>query len=120
MLSHVLLYLLISRLSTLRFGPRWAKVPWTFSASPQLSNPVHPYPVSHSHDASLHGVWTKGTQSLHAMSVQFRCITHDLFVKSWFENDATVPYRTCKIKHDAPLCTCHSKRLDLFLRYSSN
>ena len=56
----------------------------------------------------------------HAMSVQFRCITHDLFVKSWFENDATVPYRTCKIKHDAPLCTCHSKRLDLFLRYSSN
>ena len=58
--------------------------------------------------------------SPHAMSVQFRCITHDLFVKSWFENDATVPYRTCKIKHDAPLCTCHSKRLDLFLRYSSN
>lgn len=42
-----------------------------------------------------------------------------LFVKPWFENDATVPCRTCKIKHDAPLCTCHSKRLDLFLRYRS-
>ena len=120
MLCHILLYLLISNLSTLRFGPRWAKVPWTFSASQPPLNPSRPCQVSHSHDASLRGVWTINIQSPHAMSVQFRCITHDLFVKSWFENDATVPYRTCKIKHDAPLCTCHSKRLDLFLRYSSN
>ena len=34
-----------------------------------------------------------------------------------FKNDATIPYRTCKNKHNAPLCTCHRIRLDLFLRY---
>ena len=67
MLRYVLLYLLISRLSTLRFGPCWAKVPWTFSASPQLSNPSHPYQVSHSHDVSLRGVWTKGIPFLHVV-----------------------------------------------------
>jgi len=27
------------------------------------------------------------------------------------------PSGPAKIKHDAPLCTCHRKRLDLFLRY---
>ena len=70
MLRHVLLYLLISRLSTLRFGPRCAKVPWTFSASPQLSNPAHPYLVSHSHDVSLRGVWTKGIPSQRAYQIK--------------------------------------------------
>ena len=58
MLCHILLYLLISSLSTLRFGPRWAKVPWTFSASQPPLNPSRPCQVSHSHDASLSGVWT--------------------------------------------------------------
>ena len=58
MLCHILLYLLISSLSTLRFGPRWAKVPWTFSASQPPLNPSRPCQVSHSHDASLRGVWT--------------------------------------------------------------
>ena len=57
-LCHLLLYLLISSLSTLRFGPRWAKVPWTFSASQPPLNPSRPCQVSHSHDASLRGVWT--------------------------------------------------------------
>lgn len=65
MLCHILLYLLISSLSTLRFGPRWAKVPWTFSASQPPLNPSRPYQVSHSHDASLHEVWTKGIPSLY-------------------------------------------------------
>ena len=58
MLRHVLFYLLISSLSTLRFGPRWAKVPWTFSASQPPLNPSRPCQVSHSHNASLRGVWT--------------------------------------------------------------
>lgn len=70
MLCHILLDFLISRLSTLRFGPRCAKVSWTFSASPQLSNPAHPYLVSHSHDVSLRGVWTKGIPSQRAYQVK--------------------------------------------------
>ena len=60
---------------------------------------------------------TSTRQSQRAMSVQYRCTSHDLFVKSGFKNDATVLYRTCKIKHTASLCICHRKRLDLFLRY---
>ena len=80
-------------------------------------NPSHPYPASHSHGALLHGVWTKDILSQHAMSVQFRCTTLGLFVKSGFKNDAIVPYRTCKNQHSASICTCHRKRLDLFLRY---
>ena len=65
MLCHILLYLLISSLSTLRFGPRWAKVPWTFSASQPPLNPSRPCQVSHSHDASLRGVWTINILSQH-------------------------------------------------------
>ena len=65
MLCHILLYLLISSLSTLRFGPRWAKVPWTFSASQPPLNPSRPCQVSHSHDASLRGVWTINIPSPH-------------------------------------------------------
>ena len=64
MFCHILLYLLISSLSTLRFGPRWAKVPWTFSASQPPLNPSRPCQVSHSHDSSLRGVWTINIQSL--------------------------------------------------------
>ena len=56
--NNCLFFLLISSLSTLRFGPRWAKVPWTFSASQPPLNPSRPCQVSHSHDASLRGVWT--------------------------------------------------------------
>lgn len=38
--------------------------------SPQPSNPSHLYQVSHSHDVSLHGVWTKGIPSPHGSIVQ--------------------------------------------------
>ena len=54
-----------SLLSTLRFGPRWAKVPWTFSASQPPLNPSRPCQVLHSHDASLREVWTKDKPSPH-------------------------------------------------------
>lgn len=70
MLCNILLYLLISSLSTLRFGPRWAKVPWTFSASQPPLNPSRPCQVSHSHDASLRGVWTKGIPFQHSPSTE--------------------------------------------------
>ena len=70
MLSHIFLNFLICSLSTLRFGPRWAKVPWTFSASQPPLNPSRPCQVLHSHDASLRGVWTINIPSQHAMSVQ--------------------------------------------------
>ena len=66
MLSHILLNLLICSLSTLRFGPRWAKVPWTFSTSLPQSNPSRPYQESHSHGALLNGVWTINTLSRHS------------------------------------------------------
>ena len=70
LLFVIFLYLLISSLSTLRFGPRWAKVPWTFSASQPPLNPSRPCHVSHSHDASLRGVWTKGIPSRRAHFVK--------------------------------------------------
>ena len=63
--NNCLFFLLISSLSTLRFGPRWAKVPWTFSASQPPLNPSRPCQVSHSHDASLSGVWTINILSLY-------------------------------------------------------
>ena len=62
-LCNILLYLIISSLSTLRFGPRWANVPWTFSASQLPLNPSRPCQVSHSHATSPHGVSTTCTPS---------------------------------------------------------
>ena len=84
MFSNIFLYLLISRLSTLRFGPRWAKVPRTFSASPQLSNPSHPYQVSHSHDALLREVLTKDIPSHNGSIVQEKTYSPPYCTREWW------------------------------------
>ena len=48
-------YVACLRSASVRAGQR---SPWTFSASQPPLNPSRPCQVSHSHDASLRGVWT--------------------------------------------------------------
>ena len=118
MLCHILLYLLISRLSTLRFGPHWAKVPWTFSASQPPLNPSRPCQVSHSHDASLRGVWTISRPSPHVSIGYFRCTFQSFHCTLGVKNVALLSDKAAKIDMMHSLLPLHRKRLHCILDVS--
>ena len=118
LLFVIFLYLLISSLSTLRFGPRWAKVPWTFSASQPPLNPSRPCHVSHSHDASLRGVWTKGIPSRRVSIGYFRCTFQSFHCTLGVKNVALLSDKAAKIDMMHSLLPLHRKRLHCILDVS--